>query len=51
MPEQMVFDLKYLPLKISMISLERAELPPYLGSTLRGVIGQSLYRIDREAYD
>lgn len=51
MSEQMVFDLKYLPLKISMISLERAELPPYLGSTLRGVIGQSLYRIDREAYD
>lgn len=51
MTEQGIFDLKYLPLKISMISLERAELPPYLGSTLRGVIGQSLYRIDREAYD
>lgn len=46
-----VFDLKYLPLKISLVSLERAELPPYLGSTLRGAIGQSLYRIDREAYD
>ena len=51
MTEHMVFGLKYLPLKISVISLERAELPSYLGSTLRGVIGQSLYRIAREAYD
>ncbi len=51
MTEQEVFDLKYLPLKISMISLEQAELPPYLGSTLRGVIGQALSRIDWEAYD
>lgn len=51
MTEQNVFDLKYLPLKISLISLERAELPAYLGSTLRGAIGQSLYRTDRETYD
>lgn len=51
MTEQGVFDLKYLPLKISLISSERAELPPYLGSTLRGAIGQSLYRTDRETYD
>jgi len=51
MTEQRVFDLKYLPLRISLIALERAELPPYLGSTLRGAIGQSLYRTDRMAYD
>lgn len=51
MKEEMIFDIRYLPLKISVISLERAELPPYLGSTLRGAIGQLLYRIDREAYD
>lgn len=40
MVEHMIFGLIYLPLKISVISLERAELPPYLGSTLRGGIGQ-----------
>lgn len=51
MSEQMVFGLRYLPLKITLVSLGRAELPPYLGSTLRGAIGQSLYRIDRAAYD
>lgn len=51
MKEQAPFDLRYLPLKVSLISLKCAELPPYLGSTLRGVIGQSLYRVDREAYD
>lgn len=45
------FDINYIPLKISLLSLKRAELPPYLGSTLRGVIGQSLYRTDREAYE
>lgn len=51
MREQAPFDFIYLPLKISLVSLKRAELPPFLGSTLRGVIGQSLYRADREAYD
>lgn len=51
MKEQALFDIAYLPLRISLISLKRAELPPYLGSTLRGVIGQSLYQTDKEAYE
>lgn len=51
MEAQILFDIRYLPLKISLISLKRAELPPYLGSTLRGVIGQALYRTDQEAYN
>lgn len=51
MKEQTSFEIRYLPLRISLVSLERAELPPFLGSTLRGVIGQLLYRADREAYD
>lgn len=51
MKEQAPFAINYIPLKISLLSLKRAELPPYLGSTLRGVIGQSLYRTDREAYE
>lgn len=51
MKEQALFDIEYLPLKISLTSLKRAELPSYLGSTLRGVIGQSLFQTDKEAYD
>lgn len=45
------FDISYLPLKITLTALKRAELPSFLGSTLRGVIGQSLYRCDRDAYE
>lgn len=51
MRKQIPFDIRYLPLGISLVSLKRAELPPFLGSTLRGVIGQVLFRTDREAYD
>lgn len=43
------FEFSYLPLKISLIALEQAELPPFLGSTLRGVIGQALLQTDKEA--
>ena len=51
MSEQKSFDIRYLPLRISLVSLKQAELPCYLGSTLRGVIGQALYKEDRKAYD
>lgn len=51
MKEQTPFDIRCLPLRISLISLKRAELPAYLGSTLRGVIGKSLHEIDIEAYN
>lgn len=50
MKEQELFDITYLPLRISLIALSRAELPAYLGSTLRGVVGTTLYHIDRGAY-
>lgn len=50
MKKQTDFSLSYLPMKISLISLERATLPAYLGSTLRGVIGQALHQ-DIEAYN
>src|SRR5699024_9421915 len=43
------FEISYLPLKVSLISQQRAELPPYLGSTLRGVIGQALLQTDKDA--
>ena len=36
------FEISYLPLAISLLALEQAELPSFLGSTLRGAIGQSL---------
>ncbi|MFR1831527.1 MAG: CRISPR system precrRNA processing endoribonuclease RAMP protein Cas6 [Lachnospiraceae bacterium] len=51
MEREAVFDLSYLPLKIVLRAEHYAELPPYLGSALRGVIGQSLYRTNRQAYD
>ncbi|MCU7378496.1 CRISPR system precrRNA processing endoribonuclease RAMP protein Cas6 [Clostridiales Family XIII bacterium ASD5510] len=44
------FFLNYLPMEVTLISMDRAELPLFLGSTLRGVIGQTL-RQDREAYN
>ena len=50
MIEQTAFFLKYLPLKITLTSVETASLPPYLGSTLRGAIGQVL-RHDTDAYN
>lgn len=34
------FEISYCPLTISLIALQRAELPPYLGSTLRGRSGR-----------
>lgn len=43
------FEINYLPLHISITALEQAELPPFLGSTLRGVIGQALLQTDRQA--
>lgn len=41
--------LKLLSKEFALTALERAELPPYLGSTLRGVIGQALLQTDRKA--
>lgn len=37
------FFIKYLPLKISLTAIENAVLPAFLGSTVRGAIGQALY--------
>ena len=51
MVEKAVFESSYLELRVFLRSWGRAELPPYLGSTLRGVIGQSLYRTDKQEYD
>lgn len=47
MPEP--FLLRYLTMKVSLIAQKDASLPPFLGSTLRGVIGHALYS-DRAAY-
>ena len=44
------FEINYLSLGVSLISQQQAELPPYLGSTLRGVIGQSLLQTDKDAW-
>lgn len=49
MEESKGFSLKYLPMEVTLLSLGRAKLPSFLGSTLRGVIGQTLRR-DRDAY-
>ncbi len=43
MEQQTTFFIRYLPMKISLISMETAVLPVYLGSTLRGAIGQALH--------
>ena len=51
MKKKRLFQIEYLPLKVTLCALNKADLPRHLGSTLRGVIGQSLYRTDREAYD
>ena len=42
------FELSCISLKVSLTALQQAELPPYLGSTLRGVIGQALLQTDKE---
>jgi hypothetical protein len=44
MEPQAAFFIRYLPLKILLSSMGEAVLPAYLGSTLRGAIGQSLRR-------
>ncbi len=44
------FFLKYMPMKVKLTSLGRAKLPAFLGSTLRGVIGQALQE-DSVAYN
>ena len=46
---QQHFEISYLALRVSLIALQRAELPPYLGSTLRGAIGQALLQTDKDA--
>lgn len=51
MDQQVPFFLKYLPLKISLISLETAVLPAYIGSTLRGAIGWALQQQDANTYN
>lgn len=43
------FEISCLPLKVFLTALQRAELPPYLGSTLRGVLGQAMLQTDKEA--
>ncbi|MDQ7092060.1 CRISPR system precrRNA processing endoribonuclease RAMP protein Cas6 [Desulfosporosinus sp. PR] len=43
MEQQAAFFMKYLPLKLSLVSLGTAILPAYLGSTLRGAVGQALH--------
>lgn len=43
MEQQALFSIKYLPMKVSLISTETSVLPAFLGSTLRGAIGQALY--------
>ena len=50
MEQKTAFVLNYLPMRITLIAVKRASLPEFLGSTLRGVIGQELYP-DREAYN
>lgn len=50
MEQQAPFFLTYLPMKISLVSLKTAILPAYLGSTLRGAVGQAL-RCDSCTYN
>ncbi|MCP1102037.1 CRISPR/Cas system endoribonuclease Cas6 (RAMP superfamily) [Aequitasia blattaphilus] len=44
-----IFELKYIPIRVCLVAMENATLPEYLGSTIRGVIGQALYQ-NQEAY-
>ncbi len=50
MDEQAAFSLSYLPLKVVLVSIETTVLPPFLGSTLRGAIGQALHQ-DIDAFN
>lgn len=50
MEQQDSFFLTYLPMKVSLVSLGTAILPEYLGSTLRGAVGQAL-RCDSRTYN
>ncbi|HML49540.1 MAG TPA: hypothetical protein PKE04_22615, partial [Clostridia bacterium] len=50
MEQQAAFRIPYLPVTISLISMETADLPAHLGSTLRGAIGQALMRHEPTAY-
>lgn len=50
MEQQLSFFLSYIPIKVSLVSMETAELPDYLGSALRGVVGRALYH-DADAYN
>jgi len=50
MKKQTSFFLKYLPMRVSLVSMATAKLPAYLGSALRGVIGKALYE-EKEAYN
>ncbi len=43
MDQQTTFFIRYLPMRISLMSKETSVLPEYLGSTLRGAIGQALH--------
>lgn len=43
------FLLEYMPMQVTLISRGRAKLPAFLGSTLRGVIGQTLHQ-EKDAY-
>ena len=49
METKTAFFIKYLPIKIFLTSIEKAVLPAFLGSTLRGAVGQALYT-DTAAY-
>ncbi len=50
MKERELFEITYLPFQISLLALENAKLPKHLGSTLRGILGQALYKTNREVY-
>ena len=43
------FEIRYLSLTVTLTALQTAELPAFLGSTLRGVVGQALLQTDQEA--
>lgn len=51
MNERELFEVTYLQLCISLRAQESARLPKHLGSALRGVLGQVLYRTDRKLYE
>jgi hypothetical protein len=50
MTDRAGFFLRCLPMRVTLVSGQRAALPEYLGSTLRGVVGHAA-RGDRNAYD